>query len=157
MPRSLETLYLEPLRREVEYGIPTCDLQLRSYSLPNLDFFCDFALRAAYYLKLPAFGPTPLPRLTKRWTVPRSTFIFKKSQENFERTTLRRLIQIRDGNPETVQIWLAFLQKNAYYGVGMKANLWEFSGLGMFLFFSSGGFHLWGGGSLFWALLTICV
>ncbi|KAK4217329.1 mitochondrial tryptophan--tRNA ligase [Rhypophila decipiens] len=129
MPRSLELLYLEPLRREAEFGVPSCDLQLRSYSVPNLEFFCDFALRAAYYLKLPAYGPIPLPRLTKRWTVPRSVFVHKKSQENFERITLRRLIQIRDGNPESVQLWLAFLQKHAYFGVGMKANVWEFSGL----------------------------
>ena len=53
----------------------------------------------------------------------------KKSQENFERITLRRLIQIKDGHPETVSIWLAFLRKYHYYGVGMKANVWEFSGL----------------------------
>ncbi|KAL2107441.1 hypothetical protein VUR80DRAFT_5249 [Thermomyces stellatus] len=130
-PRSVEALYLRPLRRETEYGIPSCDLQLRSYSVRSLEFFSDFALRAAYYLNLPAFGPIPLPRITERWTVPRSNFIFKKSQENFERITLRRLIQIRDGNPETVQVWLAFLQKHAYSGVGMKANIWEFSKLGM--------------------------
>ncbi|AEO69004.1 uncharacterized protein THITE_2155551 [Thermothielavioides terrestris NRRL 8126] len=131
MPRALEALYLRPLRREAQYGVPTCNLQLRAYSARNLEFFCDFALRAAYFLGLPAFGPVPLPRLTERWTVPRSTFIFKKSQENFERITLRRLIQIRDGHPETVQIWLAFLQKHAYYGIGMKANVWEFSKLGV--------------------------
>ncbi|KAK2006551.1 ribosomal protein S10p/S20e [Colletotrichum eremochloae] len=130
-PRSVQALYLQPLRREAEYGIPSCDLQLRSYSLRNLEFFADFALRAAYYLKLPAFGPVPLPRITERWTVPRSSFIFKKSQENFERVTLRRLVQIRDGNPETVQLWLAFLQKHAYYGIGMKANVWDFDKLGV--------------------------
>ncbi|OHF00551.1 ribosomal protein S10p/S20e [Colletotrichum orchidophilum] len=130
-PRSVQALYLQPLRREAEYGIPSCDLQLRSYSLRNLEFFSDFALRAAYYLKLPAFGPVPLPRITERWTVPRSSFIFKKSQENFERITMRRLVQIRDGNPETVQLWLAFLQKHAYYGIGMKANVWDFGKLGI--------------------------
>ena len=111
--------------------MPSCDLQLRSYSVRNLQFFCDFALRAAYYLGLPAFGPVPLPRQVQRWTVIKSTFVFKKSQENFERITMRRLIQIRDGHPETVQLWLAFLQKHAYYGIGMKANVWEFSKLGM--------------------------
>ncbi|KAI1420563.1 hypothetical protein F5Y12DRAFT_788141 [Xylaria sp. FL1777] len=129
LPRSVQALYLQPLRREPEYGVPSCDLQLRSYSIPNLEFFCDFALRAAYYLNLPAFGPVPLPKITERWTVPRSHFIFKKSQENFERITRRRLIQIRDGHPETVQVWLAFLQKHAYYGIGMKANMWEYSSL----------------------------
>ena len=130
-PRSLQAFHLKPLKREVEHGIPTCDLQLRSYSLQPLDFFADFALRAAYYLGLPASGPVPLPRLTQRWTVPRDHFIFKKSQENFERITLRRLIQIKDGNPETVELWLAYLRKNQYYGVGMKANMWEFSELGV--------------------------
>ncbi|RYO83069.1 hypothetical protein DL766_004084 [Monosporascus sp. MC13-8B] len=129
LPRAVQALYLQPLRREAEYGVPSCDLQLRSYSIPNLEFFCDFALRAAYYLDLPAFGPVPLPKITERWTVPRSSFIFKKSQENFERITRRRLIQIRDGHPETVQIWLAYLQKHAYYGIGMKANMWEYGKL----------------------------
>ncbi|KAF4120254.1 small subunit ribosomal protein S10 [Geosmithia morbida] len=129
LPRSIEALHLKPLKREPKYGIPSCDLQLRSYSLQPLEFFADFALRAAYYLGLPASGPIPLPRIIQRWTVPRSHFIFKKSQENFERITLRRLIQIKDGNPETVQLWLAYLRKHQYYGVGMKANMWEFGDL----------------------------
>lgn len=103
---------------------------MRSYNVRNLEFFADFALRAAYYLNLPAYGPVPLPRITERWTVPRDNFIYKKSQENFERKTLRRLIQIKDGHPETVGIWLAFLKKHAYYGIGMKANIWEYNEIG---------------------------
>ncbi|RQM06454.1 hypothetical protein DH86_00002300, partial [Scytalidium sp. 3C] len=131
LPRNVQAVYLRPLRREAKYGVPSCDLQLRSYNVRNLEFFADFALRAAYYLGLPAYGPVPLPRITERWTVPRANFIFKKSQENFERKTLRRLIQIKDGHPETVQIWLAFLRKHAYYGIGMKANVWEYNKLGV--------------------------
>ncbi|KAL9587552.1 MAG: hypothetical protein Q9212_000129 [Teloschistes hypoglaucus] len=131
MPRSVQAVYLKPLKRKAVHGIPSCDLQLRSYNVRNVEFFADFALRAAYYLHLPALGSVPLPRITERWTVPRSNFIFKKSQENFERITLRRLIQIQDGHPETVGLWLAFLRKHAYYGVGMKANVWEHDGLGV--------------------------
>ena len=130
LPRSVQAVYLKPLKRRAQYGVPTCDLQLRSYNVRNVEFFADFALRAAYYLALPAAGPIPLPRITERWTVPRSNFIFKKSQENFERITLRRLIQIQDGHPETVEVWLAFLRKHAYYGVGMKANVWQHEKLG---------------------------
>ncbi|MCJ1367741.1 Tryptophan--tRNA ligase, mitochondrial [Acarospora aff. strigata] len=131
LPRSVQAVYLKPLRRNAGYGVPSCDLQLRSYNVRNVDFFSDFALRAAYYLKLPARGPIPLPRITERWTVPRSNFVHKKSQENFERITLRRLIQIQDGDPEVVEIWLAFLRKHAYYGVGMKANIYEHEKLGV--------------------------
>ena len=128
--RSLQVLYLKPLKRKARYGVPACDLQLRSYSVRNVEFFADFALRAAYYLGLPAAGPIPLPRIVERWTVPRSNFIFKKSQENFERITMRRLIQIQDGHAESVELWLAFLRKYQYYGIGMKANVWQFEGLG---------------------------
>jgi len=120
---------MAPLKRKATHGIPACDLQLRSYSTRNLEFFADFALRAAYYLNMPASGPVPLPRITERWTVPRSNFVHKKSQENFERRTMRRLIQIQDAHPETVQIWLGYLQKYAFHGVGMKANVWENSSL----------------------------
>lgn len=133
IPRNVASYYLQPLRRVAEYGVPACDLQLRSYSVRPLESFCDFALRAAYYLGLPAHGPVPLPKIIERWTVPRSNFIHKKSQENFERITRRRLIQIKDANPETVQIWLAFLQKHQQAAVGMKANLWEFSSIGKLL------------------------
>lgn len=130
LPRAVQAVYLRPLRRQAQYGIPSCDLQMRSYSVRNLEFFADFALRAAYYLNLPASGPVPLPRIVERWTVPRAHFVNKKSQENFERKTLRRLIQIKDGNPETVQVWLAFLKEHAYYGIGMKANMWNYEPLG---------------------------
>lgn len=130
LPRSVQAIYMRPLRRKAEYGLPVCDLQLRSYSVENVEFFADFAIRAAYYLNLPVSGPVPLPRIVERWTVPRSNFVHKKSQENFERITLRRLVQIKDGNPKAVQAWLAFLRKHAFYGVGMKANVWEHDSLG---------------------------
>ena len=133
LPRSVQAVYMRPLRRKAEYGLPVCDPQLRSYSVENVDFFADFAIPAAYYLNLPVSGPVPLPRITERWTVPRSNFVHKKSQENFERITLRRLIQIKDGNPQAVQAWLAFLRKHAFYGVGMKANVWEHESLGMII------------------------
>ncbi|PWW77536.1 hypothetical protein C7212DRAFT_277498 [Tuber magnatum] len=131
IPLSIQSVWYRPFRRKAEYGLPVCDLQIRSYSVRNLEFMCDFALRAAYYLNLPASGPVPLPRRTERWTVPRGHFAHKKSQENFERVTYKRLIQIKDGHPETVEIWLAYLKKHQFYGTGMKANVWGFEELGV--------------------------
>ncbi|KAF2128437.1 30S ribosomal protein-like protein S10 [Dothidotthia symphoricarpi CBS 119687] len=128
-PINVQAVHLRPLRRTPQYGVPVCDLQLRTYSIRNLLLFADFAVRAAYYMGLCARGPIPLPRITERWTVPRSNFIFKKSQENFERVTMRRLVQIQDGHPDVVKAWLAFLAKHQYHGVGMKANIWEYEGL----------------------------
>jgi len=128
LPRSVQALYLVPMRRTPTHGIPVANLQLRSFSVRNLEFMADFALRAAYYLNLPARGPVALPKITQRWTVPRDTFIFKKSQENFERVTVRRLIQIQDGHPDVVRRWLGFVRRHCWYGVGMKADVFEWEG-----------------------------
>lgn len=132
IPPNVAAAYRTPFRHDYTHGIPVASLQLRSFSVRNLEFFADFAMRVAYYLKLPASGPTPLPKRIERWTMPRSNFVHKKSQENFERITLRRLITVYDGHPEVVEIWLACLQKWQFYGVGMKANVWQFEGLGKF-------------------------
>jgi ribosomal protein S10 len=131
LPLNLQAMYLAPLRRKATHGIKVCDLQIRSFSVRNLELQADFVMRAAYYLGLPAIGPIPLPRITQRWTVPRSNFVHKKSQENFERVHLRRLVQIRDGDPEVVQYWLGYIHRTAYHGVGMKANMWEYEALGV--------------------------
>ena len=130
LPLALQAIYHAPLRREPQYGLPVCDLQVRSYSPRNLEFQCDFALRAAYYLGLPALGPIAMPLKIERWTVPRSNFVHKKSQENFERVTSTRVIQIQDGHPQTVELWLAFIRKHAFYGVGMKANIFALEEIG---------------------------
>ncbi|KAI5365258.1 Putative ribosomal protein S10 [Septoria linicola] len=135
LPKAVQATYLAPLYRSPpplkshESRDTVCQLQLRSYNVRNLEVFADFALRAAYFLNLSAIGPFALPRKTERWTVPRSNFVHKKSQENFERITMRREIKIRDGDAEVVSVWLAFLRKHQYYGVGMKANVWEYGGL----------------------------
>ncbi|CAK1366466.1 37S ribosomal protein S10, mitochondrial [Cercospora beticola] len=135
LPKAVQATYLAPLKREpttprkANEPIETvCQLQLRSYNVRNLEVFSDFALRAAYFLQLPATSYN-LPRRTERWTVPRSNFVHKKSQENFERITMRREIVIKEGNPETVSVWLAFLRKYQYYGVGLKANVFEYGSL----------------------------
>ena len=47
-------------------------------------------------------GPIPLPTKTQRWTVLRSPHVDKKSREQFELKPHRRLIDILDSRPGTV-------------------------------------------------------
>ena len=42
---------------------------------------------------------------------------------------MRRLVQIQDGDAGVVSAWLGFLRKHQFAGVGMKANVWEWSGV----------------------------
>ena len=47
-------------------------------------------------------GPVPLPTRRERWTVVRGPHVHKKSREQFEMRTHKRLIDIVDSRPATV-------------------------------------------------------
>ena len=47
-------------------------------------------------------GPIPLPTRVQRWTVLRSPHVDKKSREQFELKTHKRVIDILDSRPQTV-------------------------------------------------------
>ena len=47
-------------------------------------------------------GPIPLPTMKNRWTVNRSPHVDKKSREQFEIRTHRRLLDIFEPTPQTV-------------------------------------------------------
>ncbi|GAA5940395.1 mitochondrial 37S ribosomal protein uS10m RSM10 [Sporobolomyces koalae] len=114
------------------HGVHVATLHLRSYtdSVPDLQFFTSFALRAAKALGLPTSGAVALPTRTSLFTVPRSPFAHKKSQQNFWRKEHKRAIKVWDGNEEIVQAWLAYLRKEALGGVGMKAQVFTYRPVG---------------------------
>ena len=47
-------------------------------------------------------GPVPLPTKIERWTVNRSPHVDKKSMDQFERRTHKRLLDILDPTAKTV-------------------------------------------------------
>jgi len=49
-------------------------------------------------------GPVPLPTRVERFTVRRSTFIDKDSQEHFEIRTHKRLIDVLDPDSKTIDL-----------------------------------------------------
>ena len=65
-------------------------------------------------------GPIPLPTRTEKFTVLRSVHVNKKSREQFEIRTYKRLIDIMNTNPDTVDA-LMKLQLPAGVGVDIKS------------------------------------
>ncbi|BGP12940.1 hypothetical protein JCM10213_004360 [Rhodosporidiobolus nylandii] len=114
------------------HGVHVATLHLRSYtsSIPDLQFFTSFALRSARALGLPTSGAVALPTKTSLYTVPRSPFAHKKSQQNFSRKEHKRAIKVWDGNEAVVNAWLAYLRKEALPGVGMKAQVFTYREVG---------------------------
>jgi small subunit ribosomal protein S10 len=60
----------------------------------------------------------------------RSPFIYKKSQENFERKIHRRAVKLWDADMEVFNRWAKYLEVNALGGVDMRFVRWERHELG---------------------------
>ena len=66
-------------------------------------------------------GPIPLPTRRERWTVLKSPHVDKKSREQFELRTHKRLIDIVDSRPQTIDA-LTKLDLPAGVEVEIKVN-----------------------------------
>ena len=65
-------------------------------------------------------GPIPLPVKMERWTVLRSPHVDKKSREQFEMRTHKRLLDIVDPTPQTVD---ALMKLDLAAGVDVEIKL----------------------------------
>ncbi|KAK9380110.1 mitochondrial 37S ribosomal protein uS10m [Kockiozyma suomiensis] len=128
MPMNVELTHYSPIRLPKTHDEKVCDMVLYSYSVDSIDLFSDFAMRAAFYLNMPA-RLSPLPTKTERWTMPKSPFVQTKTKQNYERVTHKRIIKVYDSDLETIELWLGFLRKHELAGVGMKANMFCREGL----------------------------
>ncbi|KAI1787480.1 ribosomal protein S10 [Ganoderma leucocontextum] len=107
------------------HGIPVATLHFRSYHPKLLDFFVHFASHAATALGVPISKPVHLPTQRRLWTVLRGPFVHKKSQENFERRTHKRVVKAWDANPEVVDMLVQYLEKHVAPGVGLRTVKWR--------------------------------
>ena len=65
-------------------------------------------------------GPIPLPTRINKWTVQRSTHADKKAREQFEIRTHKRLMEILEPTPETMD---ALMKLNLAAGVDVEIKL----------------------------------
>ncbi len=65
-------------------------------------------------------GPIPLPTRTERFTVLRSPHVNKKSREKYQMNTHRRLVDIIDPTPQTVD---ALMKLDLAAGVDVEIKL----------------------------------
>ncbi|MBN1292211.1 MAG: 30S ribosomal protein S10 [Candidatus Latescibacteria bacterium] len=77
-------------------------IKLKAYDHASLDHSSDEIVRTAKRSGARISGPVPLPTKRTIYTVLRSPHIDKKSREQFERRIHKRLIDIYDSNPQTV-------------------------------------------------------
>jgi len=95
-------------------------IRLKAYDHRVLDQSTKRIVDTAERTGAQVIGPVPLPTRVERFTVRRSTFIDKDSQEQFEIRTHKRLIDIVEPAPKTVD---ALMKLDLAAGVDVQIKL----------------------------------
>lgn len=77
-------------------------IKIRAYDHKIIDQSAQTILDAAARTGAEVLGPIPLPIEKKKITVNRSTFVHKDAREQFEMRTHKRLIDIIEPTPKTI-------------------------------------------------------
>jgi small subunit ribosomal protein S10 len=96
-------------------------IKLKSFDHAVIDQTAADIVRTAEKTGARVSGPIPLPTRIQRWTVLRSPHIDKKSREQFEQRTHKRVIDIVDSRPQTIDA-LTKLDLPAGVDVEIKVN-----------------------------------
>ncbi len=99
---------------------PRIRIKIRAYDSKLIDQSARQIVDTAKRSGADVHGPIPLPTDRKRYTVLKSTFVHKDSREQFEMRTHKRLIDILEANPKTVD---ALTNLNLPAGVDVEIKM----------------------------------
>lgn len=102
----------------------TIRIRLRAFDHRVLDLSTSEIVNTAKRTGARVRGPVPLPTRKERFTVLRSPHIDKKSMEAFEMRTHKRLIDIVDPTPQTVD---ALMKLDLAAGVDVEIKIGQAS------------------------------
>lgn len=95
-------------------------IRLKAYDHKSLDQAAQQIVETAERTGAQVAGPIPLPTKIERFTVIRGPFIDKDSREQFEMRTHKRLIDVLEPSPRTID---ALMRLNLASGVDIEIKL----------------------------------
>ncbi|MFA6522495.1 MAG: 30S ribosomal protein S10 [Patescibacteria group bacterium] len=95
-------------------------IKIRAYDHKIIDAAAETIIKTAERSGARVLGPVPLPTERRRYTVNRSTFIHKKSRDQYEMRIHKRLVDIVDFTPATVD---ALMTLNLPAGVDVEIKM----------------------------------
>jgi small subunit ribosomal protein S10 len=95
-------------------------IRLKAYDHRVLDQSAQRIVETAERTGARVVGPVPLPTKRERFTVQRSSFIDKDSQEHFEIRTHKRLIEVLDPDSKTID---TLMRLNLPAGVDIEIKI----------------------------------
>ena len=95
-------------------------IKLKAYDHKLLDWSVGEIVETTRRTGAKVIGPVPLPTVRNRWTVLRSPHGDKKSREQFEIRTHKRIMEILEPTPQTVD---ALMKLDLSGGVDIEIKL----------------------------------
>ena len=95
-------------------------IKLKAYDLKLLDRSVAEIVETTRRTGAKVVGPIPLPTMKNKWTVLRSPHVDKKSREQFEIRTHKRILEILEPTPQTVD---ALMKLDLSGGVDIEIKL----------------------------------
>ncbi|TDJ59612.1 MAG: 30S ribosomal protein S10 [Nitrospina sp.] len=95
-------------------------IKLKAYDHKLLDWSVAEIVETTKRTGARVIGPIPLPTVRNRWTVLRSPHVDKKSREQFEMRTHKRILEILEPTPQTVD---ALMKLDLSGGVDIEIKL----------------------------------
>lgn len=94
---------LTSVAKAKEGGIERLRIRVRAYEHKLLDMSVKQIIDTALRYDAEIVGPVPLPTEKKRYTVNRSTFVYKDAREQFEMRVHKRMIDILNPTQKVIE------------------------------------------------------
>ncbi len=94
---------VKPAKATKAVEIQKLRIRVRAYESKVLDASIKQIIDTARRFEATILGPIPLPTEIKKYTVNRSTFIYKNAREQFEMRVHKRLIDIVNPQPKLIE------------------------------------------------------
>ena len=109
------------LFRWTRWNNRTSEFRLKAFDHRTLDLSAHEIVSTAKRTGAQVRGPVPLPTRIEKFTVNRSPHVDKKSREQFEIRTHKRVLDIVDPTPQTVD---ALMKLDLSAGVDVRDQVW---------------------------------
>ncbi len=92
-------------KKQIKKGAETPKIRIRAraYESKALDLAVKLIVDTAKRLEAIVMGPVPLPTEFTKYTVLRSTFVYKNAREQFEMRVHKRLIEIDNPSQKVIE------------------------------------------------------
>ncbi|MDF1496660.1 MAG: 30S ribosomal protein S10 [Patescibacteria group bacterium] len=95
-------------------------IKIRAYDHKIIDQATHTIIETAIRTGAQVIGPVPLPTEKRKWTVNRSTFVYKNAREQFEMRIHKRIVDIVEASAKTIE---ALTSLNLPSGVDVEIKM----------------------------------